>query len=96
MWLRTRELADGAEIGKLQPLWDGLFPVAAVAGPNTYTLALPSRLRCSPTVNVERLKPYHARANQPTPAGPVDDPGQEGEFVVEQLLNRKDVRGKRH
>ena len=83
VWLRTKELHDGAEIGKLQPRWDGPFSVMAMAAPNTYTLALPPRLRCSPTVNVERLKPYHARANQPAPAGPVDDPGQEGEFVVE-------------
>ena len=96
VWLRTKELADGAEIGKLQPRWDGPFAVAAIAGPNTYTLSLPARLRCSPTVNVERLKPYCARAGLPAPAGPVDDPGQEGEFVVEQILNRKVLRGKRH
>ena len=40
VWLRTKELADGAEIGKLQPRWDGPFEVAAVAGPYTYTLSV--------------------------------------------------------
>jgi hypothetical protein len=92
--LRTKELLDAAEIGKLRPRWEGPFRVAALAGPNTYTLALPRRFRCSPTVNVERLKPYHARPDGPAPPGPVLDPGQEGEYVVEQLLNRKTLRGR--
>jgi hypothetical protein len=56
--LRTKELLDAAEIGKLRPRWEGPFRVTALAGPNTYTLALPKRFKCSPTVNVERLKPY--------------------------------------
>ncbi len=34
--LRTKELLDAAEVGKLRPLWEGPFPVAALAGPNTY------------------------------------------------------------
>ncbi len=61
--LRTAELLDAAEIGKLRQRWEGPFRVIALAGPNTYTLALPRsfRVRCSPTVNVERPKPYHAR-----------------------------------
>ena len=92
--LRTKELLDAAEIGKLRPRWEGPFRVTALAGPNTYTLALPRRFRCSPTVNVERLKPYHPRPDGPVPPGPVLDPGQEGEYVVEQLLNRKTLRGR--
>ena len=56
----------------------------ALAGPNTYTLALPPRFRCSPTVNVDRLKPYFAREDQPAPPGPVFDPVQEGEYEVEE------------
>jgi hypothetical protein len=68
--------------------------VIALAGPNTYTLALQRRFRCSPTVNVKRLKPYHARTDKPGPPGPVVDPGQAGEYVVEQLLNRKILRGR--
>ena len=38
--LRTKELLHAAEVGKLRPRWEhweGPFPVAAVAGPNTYT-----------------------------------------------------------
>jgi len=93
--LRTKELLDAAEVGKLRPRWEGPFPVVALAGPNTYTLALPKRFRCSPTVNVDRLKPYHPRTDQPGPPGPVTDAGpQAGEFEVEQLLNRKVVRGR--
>jgi transposase InsO family protein len=92
--LRTAELLDAAEIGKLRPRWEGPFRVSALAGPNTYTLALPRRFRCSPTVNVERLKPYYARPDKPDPPGPVTDQGQEGEYVVEQLLNRKTLRGR--
>ena len=68
--LRTQELLDAAEIGKLRPRWEGPFPVAAIAGPNTYTLTLPSRFRCSPTVNVDRLKPYYPRAGAAAPPGP--------------------------
>ena len=79
--LRTKEVLDAAEIGKLRPRWEGPFRVAALAGPNAYTLALPKRFKCSPTVNVERLKPYYGRDSRPTPPGPVSDPGQEGEYV---------------
>jgi hypothetical protein len=59
-------------------------------------LTLPRRFKCNPTVNVDRLKPYHPRAGRPDPPGPVSDPGQEGEHVtvVEQLLNRKTLRGR--
>ena len=77
--LRTAKLLDDADIGKLRPRWEGPFRVTALAGPNTYTLALPPRFRCSPTVNVDRLKPYFAREDQPAPPGPVSYPGQEGE-----------------
>ncbi len=36
----------------------------------------------------------HARPDKPDPPGPVADPGQAGEYVVEQLLNRKSIRGR--
>ena len=88
--LRTAELLDAAEIGKLRPRWEG------PPFPNTYTLALPKRFKCSPAVNVARLKPYHVRPDRPAPPGPVSDPGQEGEYVVEQLLNRRILHGRTH
>jgi hypothetical protein len=61
--------------------------MAALAGPNTYMLTLPRRFKCSPTVNVVRLNPFYSHADRPDPPGPVGDPGQEGEHIVEQLLN---------
>ncbi len=59
-------------------------------------LALPKRFKSSPTVNVERLKPYYARTGRRSSPGPVADPGQEGKYEVEQILNRKTIRGRTH
>ena len=54
---------------------------------------MPRKIRCSPTVNVDRPKPYFARADETPPSGPVSDAGQEGEHEVELLLNRRLFRG---
>ncbi len=70
-------MLDAVEIGKLRPQWEGPFR-SALAGPSTYTLALRGSFKCSPTVNVERLKPYHTRVDRPAQA-PIDlvyHPGQ--------------------
>ena len=91
--LRTKELLDAADIGKLRPRWDGPFTVTACPSPNAYTLALPRKMHCSPTVNVDRLKPFFERAGAAPAPGPVSDAGQEGEHEVELLLNRRLVRG---
>ena len=94
--LRTKELLDAADIGKLRPRWrrwDGPVTVTACPSPSAYTLSLPSKMRCSPAVNVDRLKPFFARTGAPPPRGAVSDAGQEGEHEVELLLDFKTVRG---
>ncbi len=55
---KFKGLLDAADIGMLRPRWDGPFRVTACPSPNAYTLALPRKMRCSPTVNVDRLKPF--------------------------------------
>jgi hypothetical protein len=90
--LRTKELLDAADTDKLRPRWDGPFAITACPRPNTYTLALPPRMRCSSTVNVDRLKPFHERVGALQAPGPVSDGGQEGEHEVELLLNRKTTK----
>ena len=91
--LRTNELLDAANIGKLRQRWNGPFTVTACPSPNTYTLALLRRMRCSPMVNVYRLKPFSALAGASPAPGPVPNAGQQGEHEVELLLNSKLVRG---
>ena len=54
----------------------------------------PARFKYSSTVNVDLLKPYFPLAGRAPSPGPVTDPGHAGEYVVEQLLNRKPVRGR--
>jgi hypothetical protein len=65
---------------------------ARAAGPNADMLELPRKVRCSSTLNVDRLKPFNERAGAPPAPGPVSDPGHERVHEVELLLNRK-VRG---
>ena len=67
------------------------FHGARCPSPNACTLALRRRLRCSPTVNIDRLKPFFERVGAPPAPGPVSDPGQEGEHEV--LPNRRRARG---
>ena len=62
--------------------WDTLFIVTACSGPNAYTLVLPWKIRCSPTVKVDRLKPFVTRAGTSPAPGPVSDTGLEGKHEV--------------
>ena len=71
--LRTKELFDAADTGKLRLRWDGPFIVTACPSPNAYTLALPRKMRCSPTVNVDLLKPFVTRTGTTPAPGPVSD-----------------------
>jgi hypothetical protein len=92
----ARPSPNAYNIGKTRQRWDGPFTVTARPSPNAYNIALPRRMRCSSTVNVDRLKPYFARAADLQPPGPSTDAGQEGEHEVELLLNRRTVRGVTH
>ena len=82
--LRTKQLLDAAELGKLRP------PLACGCGrwpPGQHIHADPlgaetPRFTSSPTVNVDRLKPYFLGAGRPPSPGPVTDPGQAEENVV--------------
>ena len=83
MWTRpfrwvTKELLDAAKVGKMRQLWEGPFTVAAVAGPNTYTLALPALFKCSPTVNVDLFKQYSLLTGRPPSPGPGHQRGPGG------------------
>ena len=62
--------APYGSIGKLHPRWDSPFTVLARPSPNAYTLALPRRMRCSPTFHVDRLKPFFERSGPHRPRGP--------------------------
>jgi hypothetical protein len=79
---RTKELLDAAPDICTLRLWrNGPFVVSACPSPNAYshTLALPRRMLCSPTVNVDRLKPSLHRDGRR--AGSL---GEEGEHAGAQ------------
>jgi hypothetical protein len=48
-------------------------------------------MQCNQTVNVDRLKPFHARADDPLALIQVSNPVQEGKHEVELLLNSKEI-----
>ncbi len=50
-------------------------------------------MRCSVTINVDRLKPFHERVGASSEPGQISEPEQKGEHEMELLLNRKEVRG---
>ena len=77
--LRTKELLDAADIGKLRPRWDGPsgFTVTVL-----YTLALPRRMRCRPTVNM-RCSPRRAGRREALPLPrPLPRPAMPGRTAV--------------
>ncbi len=85
MLLLTKELLDAAEVGKLRQQWEGPFRVAALAGPNAETLSLPLHAALRSTWTGSSL----TILGQTAPPRKV--PGQEGEYVVKQLLNRQTI-----
>ena len=89
--LRTKELLDAAESGKLRPRLDGPFTVTGCPSLNAYTLALPRKMRCHPTVNVDGLEPLFLRAGTTPAPGPVSDAVQEGEHQVMPVGARHDA-----
>ena len=67
--LRSADLRDPADVGKLRDRFTGPFPIVAVGpAPNTYTLGVGPHggPRGSRVVNVDRLKPYFPRAPSTT------------------------------
>ncbi len=97
--LRTKELLNAADIGKLMPRWDGPFTVTACSSPNAYTLALPPRMQCSRTVNVDRLKPFHERFDAPPAPGQVSEsvrPGAGGRALGGAAATQQQGEAGRH
>ena len=86
--VRSKELLDAAEIGKLRDRWEGPFKVIKEANPNAYLLKVAKRFRFDPTVNVDRLRPYVVRAGAPAQPGPI--PGAAHDvYEAEAVLNHK-------
>ena len=63
--LRTKELLDVADIGKLRPPWEGPFEVTAKPSPNAYTLALPARICCAAGPSVSTASRRTTRGRNP-------------------------------
>ena len=86
--VRSKELLDAADIGKLRDRWEGPFKVIKEAAPNAYLLKVAKRFRFDPTVNVDRLRPYVVRAGAPAQPGPI--PGAAHDvYEAEAVLNHK-------
>jgi hypothetical protein len=70
--LRTKELLDAADIGKLRPRWDGPLTVRACPSPDTCTLALPRKMRCSMAVYVDGgpAQAFARAGRRPSGSGP--------------------------
>ena len=84
----SKELLDAAEIGKLRDRWEGPFKVTKEAAPNAYLLKVAKGFRLDPTVNVDRLRPYVARAGAQAQPGPI--PGAAHDvYEAEAVLNHK-------
>ena len=71
--VQSKELLDTADIGKLRDLWEGPFKVIKQTAPNAYLLKVEKLFQFDPTVNVDCLRPFLARAG--APAQPGQSPG---------------------
>ena len=86
--VRSKELLDAADIGKLRDRWEGPFKVIKEAAPNAYLLKVAKRFWFDPTVNVDRLRPYVVQAGALAQPGPI--PGAAHDvYTAEAVLNHK-------
>ena len=86
--MRSKELLDATEIGKLRDRWEGPFKVIKEAAPNAYLLKVAKRFWFDPTVNVDSLRPYVVQAG--ALAQPVPIPGAAHDvYEAEAVLNHK-------
>ena len=69
--VQSKELLDAAEIGKLRYLWEGPFKVIKEAAPIAYLLKVVKLFLFNPTVHVDRLRPYVARAGAQAQPGQI-------------------------
>ena len=88
--VRSKELLDAADIGKLRDRWKGPFKVIKEAAPNAYLLKVAKRFRFDPTVNVDCLRPYVVQTGALAQQGPIQGAAHDV-YEAEAVLNHKQV-----
>jgi transposase InsO family protein len=83
---------------KLQPKFIGPYQVEEVISETAYRLSLPSNLKVHPVFHISRLKRYipneFPERTQPLPAPIFVDDSHEPEYEVEEILDKRFVRGR--
>uniref|UniRef100_A0A1A8FIG4 Gypsy retrotransposon integrase-like protein 1 n=1 Tax=Nothobranchius korthausae TaxID=1143690 RepID=A0A1A8FIG4_9TELE len=99
VWLSTRDIRLKSSNRKLSPRFIGPYTIAAVPGPSTVRLTLPSSLRVHPVFHVSLVKPVVSSPLCPSPAPPPPPRFFEGGLVypVRRLLDvRPRGRGRQY